>query len=99
MRRSQIDALFFPENLRPSDYQIFDSPPGIGNIIGQVSGTVRHIPGLFKNRYLQVRHGALCPAGSAHAGRIAADDHKVVHETSLAVVYRLTHKRLSNIDQ
>jgi hypothetical protein len=77
MAGPQVDALLIPENLRFPDNQVFDTPPGIGNIIRHASGAVGNIPGGFKNGYVQIRQGALSPAGGAHSGCITANDDKL----------------------
>jgi hypothetical protein len=77
MTDQQVDVLFFPEHLGFSDNQIFDSPPGIADVVGDASGAVRDVPGFFENGNLQIWPAALGPAGSTHTGRIAADNNKI----------------------
>jgi hypothetical protein len=77
MTGQQVDSLLFSENIGFSYNQIFDTPPGIGNIVGQPSGTVRNIPGGFKDGYIQIGLAAFGPAGSTHPSCIATDDDKL----------------------
>ena len=83
----QIDALLITKDFSLANNQVFDTPPGIGNIIRDTSGAVRNVFGFLKDRYLHVRHFAFGLAGGTHAGRIAADDDKFHAENLPSPLY------------
>jgi len=58
---------------RPND-QIIHVPCRVRDIVGDASGTVGHIFGLFENSDLRIRLVPFDPACRAHAGRIATYD-------------------------
>jgi hypothetical protein len=76
MAGEQVYGLLFTKHLGFSDNQIFDTPPGIGNVVGDASRTVGNVQGLFKDGHFEIRHLAFRATGGAHAGSISADNDK-----------------------
>jgi hypothetical protein len=72
----QVYVLFFPENVRLSDYKIIYVPTGISNVVGNPSGAIRDISRLFQDGDIHLRLSSFCPAGSTHTRRIPTYNHK-----------------------
>jgi hypothetical protein len=73
----QVYVLFFPENVRLSDYKIIYVPTGISNIVRNPSGAIRDISRLFEDSNIHLRLSSFCPAGSTHTRRIPTYNHKL----------------------
>ena len=73
----QVYVLFFPENVRLSDYKIIYVPTGISNIVRNPSGAIRDISRLFQDGNIHLRLSSFCPAGSTHTRRIPPYNHKL----------------------
>ena len=88
MAGQQVDALFIAKYLGVTYDQILDVSFRRRQIVGQASGAVGYIHGLFENHYLQVRLIALGAAGSTHAGGVSTDYdecHDILLKVSLLV--------------
>jgi hypothetical protein len=77
MAGQDFNTLFCAKYFGLSDNQLFDTPPGISNIVRYASGAVRYVQALFKDPDIKIRQIALGTAGRAHAGGISADNNKI----------------------
>jgi hypothetical protein len=73
----QVYVLFFPKNVRMSNYKIIYVPTGISNIVRNPSGAIRDISRLFEDADIHLRSSSFCTAGSTHARRIPPYNHKL----------------------
>ena len=73
----QVNALFFPENMRLPYYEIIYVPTGISNIVRNPSGAIRDVSRLLEDGNIHVRLFSFCPAGSTHTRRIPTYNHKL----------------------
>jgi hypothetical protein len=73
----QVYVLFFPKNVRLSDYKITYVPTGISNIVGNPSGAIRDISRLFEDGNIHLGFSSFCPTGSTHTRRIPTYNHEL----------------------